>query len=118
MPGLNWKSVNAYHTTNIGQTRLQTTDISTHCVDVDTISYAGGVKYGNWCGTTLNTDSITLQSNIKPVVCPTTHNNEYKIQNIISYLIKSYLYVIPSTYSQQEPKVRWPKPSKPLRTLT
>ena len=47
IPDLNWKLVNTYHTTNIGQTRLQATDISTHCVDVDTISCAGGTKYGN-----------------------------------------------------------------------
>ena len=76
IPDLNWKLGNTYHTTNIGQTRFQTTDISTHCIDVDTVSYAGGTKYGNWCGTTLNTDMITLQSNVKPVVCPTSHDNE------------------------------------------
>ena len=46
---------------------------------LNTVSYAGGVRYGNWCGTMLDTDTITLQSNVKPVVCPTTHNNEYKI---------------------------------------
>ena len=79
IPDLHWKLVNTYHTTNIGQARSQATDISTHYIDVDTISYAGEAKYGNWCGTTLNTDTITLQSNVKPVVCPTTHNNEYKI---------------------------------------
>ena len=79
IPDLHWKLVNTYHTTNIGQTRTQTTDISTLCIDVDTISYARGVRYGNWCGTTLNTDTITLQSNVKPVVCPTTHNDEHKI---------------------------------------
>ena len=79
IPDLNWKLVNTYHTTNIGQTRLQVTDISTHCVDVDTMSYAGGIKYGNWNGMTLNTDTITLQSNIKPVVCPTMYDSKYKI---------------------------------------
>ena len=79
IPGLNWKLVNTYHTTNIGHTRFQATDISTHCVDVDTISYAGGTKYGNWYGMTLNTDTITLQSNFKPVVCPTIYDSRYKI---------------------------------------
>ena len=74
IPDLNWKLVNTYHTTNIGWARSQTTDISTHHIDVDTISCAGGIKYGNWCGTTLNTDTITLQSNAKPVVCPTICN--------------------------------------------
>ena len=70
IPDLNWKLVNAYHTTNIVQTRFQATDIPTHCVDVNTISYAGRTRYGNWDGMTLNTDTTTLQSNIKPVVCP------------------------------------------------
>ena len=67
IPDLHWKLVNTYHTTSIGQIGLS--DISTHCVDVDTISHAGGNKYGNWCETILNTDTITLQSNIKPIVC-------------------------------------------------
>ena len=79
IPELHWKLVNTYHTTNIWETRPQATDISTHCIDVDTISYAGRTRYGNWCGTTLNTDTITLQSNVKPVVCSTTYNNKYKI---------------------------------------
>ena len=79
IPDLNWKLVNTYHTTNIGQTRSQTTDISTHYIDVNTIHCARGVKYENWCGTTLNMDTTTLQSNVKPVVCPTTCNYECKI---------------------------------------
>ena len=76
IPDLNWKLVNTYHTTNIGQTRLQATYISTHCVDVDTISYAGETKYGNWYGTALSTDTITLQRNIKPVVCSTIYDSK------------------------------------------
>ena len=68
IPDLNWTLANTYHTTNIGQIRLQATDISTQCVDVDTVSYAGG----NWYGITLNTDTITLQNNIKSVVCSIT----------------------------------------------
>ena len=71
IPDLNWKLANTYHTTNTGQA----TDVSTHCVDVDTISYAGENKYWNWCGTTLNTDTITSQSNIKPVVCSVTSDS-------------------------------------------
>ena len=69
---LHWQLVDTYHTTNIGQLGLQTSDISTHGVDVDTISYTGGNKYKNLCGTTLNTDTITLQSNIDPIVCSIT----------------------------------------------
>ena len=38
IPDLNWKLVNTYHTTNIGQARPQTIDICTHCIDVDTIT--------------------------------------------------------------------------------
>ena len=78
-PDLHWELVNIYHTTNIGQIKPQAAYISTHCIDVNTVSYARGARCGNWYGTTLNTDTISLQSNIKPVVCSTTHNNEYKI---------------------------------------
>ena len=69
IPDLHWKLTNTYHTTNI---RLQISDVSTHCVDVDSISHTGGNKYGNWCGITLNTDTITLQHNSKPIVSSVT----------------------------------------------
>ena len=72
IPNLHWQLANTYHTTNIGQLGLQISDTPTHGVDVDTISYAGGNKYENWCGTTLNIDTITLQSNDKPIVCSIT----------------------------------------------
>ena len=42
IPDLNWQLANTYHTTNVGQLGLQTSDISTHDVDVDTISHAEG----------------------------------------------------------------------------
>ena len=45
IPALHWQLASTYHTTNIGQLGLQTSDISTHSVDVDTISHAGGNKY-------------------------------------------------------------------------
>ena len=44
IPNLHWKLVNTYHTKNIGQIELQILDISTHCIDVDTISHPGGNK--------------------------------------------------------------------------
>ena len=75
IPDLNWKLTSTYHTTNIGQVRLQATDISTQCVDVDTICYVEGNKCGNWYGITLYTDTITLQSNIKPVACSITSDS-------------------------------------------
>ena len=53
--------------------------MSTHCIDVDTLSHAEGDRCRNWCGTTLNTDTITLQSNIEPVICSVIHNNEHKV---------------------------------------
>ena len=79
IPDLHWKLASSYHTTNIGQIKPQAACAFTHCIDVDTVSYDRGDKCGNWCGTTLNIDTITLQSNIKPVICSTIHNNEYKI---------------------------------------
>ena len=51
-----------YHTMNIGQHESQTSDVSTSSVDVNTISYAGGNKYESLCETTLNTDTIMIQS--------------------------------------------------------
>ena len=68
IPDLHWQLVNTYHTTNIGQLEIQASDISTHGVDVDTISHAEGNKYKNWCGTTLNTDTSTSQSNQEPTI--------------------------------------------------
>ena len=47
---------------------FHTLDISTHGIDVDTISHTGGNKYKNLCRTTLNTDTITLQSSDYPTV--------------------------------------------------
>ena len=67
IPNLQWQMVSKYHTTNVGQLGFQTSDISTHGVDVDTISHAGGNKYKSLCGTTLNTDTSTLQSNNYPI---------------------------------------------------
>ena len=63
IPDLQWQLASIYHTTNIGRLEFQTSDISTPGVNVDTISHAGGNKYESLCETTLNTDTITLQSN-------------------------------------------------------
>ena len=72
IPDLHWKLANTYHTTNIGHIGPQILDVSTYCVDADSISHAGRNKYGIFCGTTSNTDTITLQSNNKPIVCSVT----------------------------------------------
>ena len=68
IPDLHWQLASSYDTTNVGQLGFQTSDITTHGVDVDTISHTGGNKYKSLCGTTLNTDTITLQSNTGPII--------------------------------------------------
>ena len=50
--------------------------VSTHCIDVDTLSYAEGDRCGKWCGTTLGTNVTILQSNREPIVCPVINNSE------------------------------------------
>ena len=64
---LQWQLASTYHTSNVGQLRSQASDIYTHGIDVDTISHAGGNKYKSSCGTTLNTDTIILQSHNYPI---------------------------------------------------
>ena len=78
IPDLHWNLLNTYHTTNIGQTDSQTIWVSTHCVNIDTLSYAEGNRCGNWNGTTLNTNMTILQSNREPIVCSVVHNSENK----------------------------------------
>ena len=58
IPDLHWQLLNTYHTTNVGQLILQTSNITTLGVDVDTTRYAGRNKYEGWSGMTLNTDTI------------------------------------------------------------
>ena len=41
----------------------------TPSVDVHTLSHAGGRKYENVCGATLNTDTTTLNSNVNTIIC-------------------------------------------------
>ena len=62
IPDLHWKLANTYHTTSIGYTELLSTTISVHYVAVETLSYAKGNKCGEWCGTVLNTKTLTSQS--------------------------------------------------------
>ena len=69
IPDLHWSLANTYHTTNIGQIEPHAANMSTQCIDVDTLSHPEGNRCGNWCGTTLNTDMTTLQSNNKLTVC-------------------------------------------------
>ena len=67
IPNLQWQLASTYYTENVGELGFQSSDISTLGIDVDTISHAGGNKYKSLCGTTLNIDTITLQSNNCPI---------------------------------------------------
>ena len=44
-------------------------NIITQSVDVHTLSHAGGRKYENACGATLNMDITTFNSNVNTIVC-------------------------------------------------
>ena len=59
---LHWKLASTYHTTSIGYTESLTTTVSVHDITVETLSYAKGNKYREWCGTVLNTKTSTSQS--------------------------------------------------------
>ena len=67
-----------YHATNIGQIDPQATWISTHCINVDTLSCAEGDRCREWCGMTLSTNMTILQGNREPIVCPVIGNGENK----------------------------------------
>ena len=45
IPNLHWNLANAYHTTNIRYVDKQNTVVSTHYIDVETLSYAKGDRY-------------------------------------------------------------------------
>ena len=70
---LHWSLADTYHTTNIGQIDSNATLISTNYMDVDTLSYAKGDRYKEWCGTALNANVTVLQSNREPIVCHTIY---------------------------------------------
>ena len=78
IPDLHWNLADTCHTTNIGQIDPQAMWISTHYINVDTLSNAGGDRYKGMCGTTLNTNMTILQSNREPIVCPVISNGENK----------------------------------------
>ena len=59
---LHWNLANTYHTTNIGCTDTLNTVVSTHYIDVETLSYAKGDKWSDWDGRTLNTETSVSQS--------------------------------------------------------
>ena len=56
---LHWKLTNTYHATNIGQTEVDTTNVSIHDITVNALK----------CKTSLSTDTYTTQSRHEPLIC-------------------------------------------------
>ena len=48
---------------------MQNTVVSTHYIDVETLSYAKGDRYEDWDGTTLNTDTSVMPSSQHDIIC-------------------------------------------------
>ena len=69
IPDLHWNLTSTYHTTGIGHVDTQSIDVTTHYINVITLSHAKGNRCGAWCGTTLNTNTSTSQSNQKTPKC-------------------------------------------------
>ena len=64
IPDLHWNVANTYHTTTIGYADTHNTVISTHFIDVETLSYARGDRCRDWSGMT----SVS-QSNRHNAIC-------------------------------------------------
>ena len=67
IPDLQWNLANSYHTKSIGLTIPSTTVISTHYIDVSTLSYAKGDEHNIWCGMSLSNNVTTVQSNTRTI---------------------------------------------------
>ena len=77
IPDLYWNLANTYHTMNVGYIDTQNIVISTHYIDVETLSNAEGDRCEDWDGTTLNTDTSVTLSSQHNVICsifPITKN--------------------------------------------
>ena len=69
IPDLYWNLANMYHTTNIGYVDTQNTVVSTHYIEMETLSYARGDKCENWDGTILNTHKTVSQRSQHDIIC-------------------------------------------------
>ena len=69
IPDLHWQLTDTYHTTNIGQSTLHNSNMSTPSVDVHTLRSAGGRKYETAYEITLHIDTTTIDSNVNTIVC-------------------------------------------------
>ena len=79
IPDLHWNLADTYHTTSIGHNDTQNTVVSVHYIDVETLSHARGDRCGDWCGTTLNTNTSTSQSNWEITICSIIPINKHGI---------------------------------------
>ena len=79
IPDLHWNLADTYHTTSIGHADTQNTVVSAHYIDVETLSHARGDRCGDWCGTTLNTNTSTSQSNWEITICSIFPINKHGI---------------------------------------
>ena len=69
IPDLHWNLASTYHTTGIGHVDTQGIDVTTHYINVKTLSHTKGNRCGAWCGTMINTNTSTSQSNQKTPKC-------------------------------------------------
>ena len=69
VPNLHWNLANTYYTTNIGYGDTQNTVVSTHYIDMETLSYARGDRCDDWNGTTLNTVMSVSWSSRHDIIC-------------------------------------------------
>ena len=60
IPDLHWRLANTYHTTNIGQTEIENTNVSIHEITART--------FDSVCKTSLNTETCTTQSICESIV--------------------------------------------------
>ena len=79
IPDLHWNLADTFHTTSIGHTDTQNTVVSAHYIDVETLSHARGDRCGDWCGTTLNSNTSTSQSNWEITICSIIPINKHGI---------------------------------------
>ena len=68
IPNLHWRLASTHHTTSIGCTE-QISTVSVHYVTVENLNYTKSDKCGEWCGTILDTKTLTSQSKQDTTIC-------------------------------------------------
>ena len=71
IPDLQWNLASSYHTTSIGLTIPGTDVISTHYIDINTLSYVKRDRHNLWCYVSLDNNVATVKSNTGTVVSST-----------------------------------------------